>query len=216
MGFIGIFMTESHIPGIKKALGGKLPGREAQYRMAPLLRPPGNINYDGSRSKPSGVLVLLFPGDDGLSTAFIERTQGGPHGGQISLPGGKREKGDPDLTFTALREASEEIGINPGNVELLGLLTPLYVPHSNYCIQPVIGYHKGKPDFSVNPVEVDEIVIVSLKSLFSPENKKTMTYRRAGTLIEAPYYDANGHTVWGATAMIISEFEVLITSGTSG
>jgi 8-oxo-dGTP pyrophosphatase MutT (NUDIX family) len=209
-------MIESLIRELEKRLGSKLPGRDAQYRMAPSLRPPGNAGNDGSRSKPSGVLILLFPGDDGISTVFIERAQGGPHGGQVSLPGGKREKGDTDLTFTAMREASEEIGINPEEVELLGLLTPLYVPHSNYCIQPVIGYCQEKPSFESNPVEVDEIVVVSLESLFSPENRRIMNYKWGGSTIEAPYYDAGGHMVWGATAMIISEFEILFTSCISG
>lgn len=208
-------MIDGIIFRLRHAMEGPLPGRQAQLRMAPSLRPPGQAGYDGSSFKPSGVLILLFPGAGGLSTIFIERSQQGPHGGQVSLPGGKQENGDPDLVATAIREAEEEIGINADDITVLGKLTPLYVPHSNYCIQPVVAYAETEPRFRMNGEEVDELVIAALDRLFSLESRKTMIYRHNGMEIEAPYYDASGHCVWGATAMIISELEELITSCTS-
>jgi 8-oxo-dGTP pyrophosphatase MutT (NUDIX family) len=205
-------MINGVIANLQKAIGGNLPGREAQLRMSPSLRPPGQINFDGSAFKPSGVLILLFPGQKGLSTIFIERSQLGPHGGQVSLPGGKQEAGDPDLVHTAIREAEEEIGVDGSALTIIGKLTPLYVPHSNYCIQPVVAWSPQEPQLRINGDEVDELVIVSLDQLFSVENRKTMCLTHNGTVITAPYYDAAGHCVWGATAMIISELEELIIS----
>lgn len=189
-----------------------LPGRSAQVRMAPSLRPPGESHFDGSSFKPSGVLILLFPGRDGVSTIFIERSKQGPHGGQVSLPGGKQEPGDADLVHTAIREAVEEIGIDRNELNIIGKLTPLYVPHSNYCIQPIIAWTEREPVFRINHDEVEELVVVSIDQLFRPENRKTMVLNQNGTEITAPFYDASGHCVWGATAMIISELEDIFTS----
>jgi 8-oxo-dGTP pyrophosphatase MutT (NUDIX family) len=209
-------MIDCQIDTLRKGLDKPLPGRAAQELMAPSLRPAGKFSPDHSEPRPSGVLILVFPGMKGLSTVFIERSQWGPHGGQISLPGGKKEDQDPDIIFTALREAYEEIGIVPSGVETIGLLSTLYVPHSNYLIQPVVGYLTSQPVFMPDLHEVDSIVIVGLSDLFDPMNRKTMVIRRPGTDITAPYYDADGHHVWGATAMIMSELEVILTSGISG
>ena len=205
-------MTREEIAGLGDCLKKALPGQPAQNLMAPSMRPPGMAQYDGSKPRSSGVMILLFPIDRLIHTVFIIRTEGGPHGGQISLPGGKQEKSDPDLVFTARRETQEEIGVNPDLIEDLGLLTPLYVPHSNFIIQPVIGYTGIKPGFVADKKEVAGMITPSLKELFAPENRRTMTLKRAGFEITAPYYDAGGHRIWGATAMIMSEFERLVTS----
>lgn len=209
-------MTDIRIEDLRTALLRPLPGRPAQELMAPSLRPEGKTTYDGFQLRASGVLILLFPGMKGLSTVFIERSQWGPHGGQISLPGGKKEEQDPDIVYTALRETSEEIGIAASGIEIIGLLTTLFVPHSNYLIHPVIGYLSFQPVFKPDLHEVESIILVGLPELFDPVNRKTMIIRRPGADITAPYYDAGGHNVWGATAMIISELEVILTSGTSG
>ena len=157
-------------------------------------------------------MILLFPDGGLIHTAFILRTEGGPHGGQISLPGGKQEKSDPDLAYTAKRETFEEIGVEPGLIREIGRLTPLYVPHSNFVIQPVIGFAASRPAFVPDHKEVAGIITPSLKALFDPENRKTMILKRGGFEITAPYYDAGGHRIWGATAMIMSEFEKIVIS----
>jgi 8-oxo-dGTP pyrophosphatase MutT (NUDIX family) len=154
----------------------------------------------------------LFPANAGISTVFILRTPGGPHGGQISLPGGKQEHSDKDLRETARRETHEEIGVEPDLIKEIGVLTPLYVPHSNFIIQPVIGYVGFQPVFIPDRKEVSGVIVVPLKQLFDPGNRKTMTIHRSGAEITAPYYEASGHRIWGATAMIMSEFEKVITS----
>ena len=205
-------MTDSLIGLIEKALQNGLPGAAAQALMAPSLRPPGKMDFDTSNPRSSGVMILLFPTEEGISTAFIHRTHWGPHGGQISLPGGKKEPADADLVATAYRESEEEIGIRPDRVRTIGLLTPLYVPYSNYHIQPVVACTGTQPSFVPDKKEVESILIAPLDKLFHPDNRKTMILKRLGLEITAPYYDADGHNVWGATAMIMSEFEVVLTS----
>lgn len=216
MGYTGIFMIDPLVLSLRKSLSLPLPGREAQYLMAPSLRPAGRESYDGTHARESGVLILLYPGPTGLSTVFIERTRWGPHGGQVSLPGGKAEEGDDDIIQTALRETREEIGISTKGIEILGLLTPLYVPHSNYRIHPVVGYIDYRPLFKPDSHEAESVIEVGLMHLFSEERRKQMIIRRPGSDIEAPYYDAGGHVVWGATAMIMSELEQVLISGISG
>jgi len=201
---------------LQECLKKALPGASAQELMAPSVRPPGLAQFDGSNPQSSGVMILLFPADPGVSTVFILRTPGGPHGGQISLPGGKQENSDANLIETAKRETFEEIGIDPGFIKEIGLLSPLYVPHSNFIIQPVIGWVGYHPVFIPDQKEVAGVIITPLKQLFNPDNRKTMILHRSGAEITAPYYEASGHRIWGATAMIISEFERVFTSCISG
>jgi len=205
-------MTDPLILKIEQALGRELPGQAAQLLMAPTLRPCGGAGYDGTHPQPSGVMILLIPLEEQLSTVFIHRSVWGPHGGQISLPGGRVEKTDPDLVYTALRETSEEIGVDTQSVRVLGSLTPLYVPHSNYLIHPFVGFVDRVPEFHPDAHEVEEVIQISLMTLFDKENRKIMTLHRPQGDITAPYYDASGHRVWGATAMIISEFEKVFIS----
>jgi 8-oxo-dGTP pyrophosphatase MutT (NUDIX family) len=212
MVFTGTFMTDNLICQIGKALQNGLPGAEAQALMAPSLRPPERLDFDTSNPRSSGVMILLFPSNEGISTVFIHRTHWGPHGGQISFPGGKQEPADSDLVVTACRESEEEIGISPNRIRVIGLLTPLYVPYSNYHIQPVVASTGPNPLFIPDNKEVESILIVPLNKLFHPVNRKSMVLTRPGLEITAPYYDADGYRVWGATAMIMSEFEVVLTS----
>lgn len=209
-------MIKNQMEQLADCLKKELPGQPAQALMAPSIRPPGLANFDGSNPRSSGVMILLFPADEGISTVFILRTQGGPHGGQISLPGGKQENSDANLTETARRETFEEIGVEPASIKDIGILTPLYVPHSNFIIQPAIGYIGFYPDFIPDHKEVAGVIVTPLKELFSPDNRRSMILNRAGPEITAPYYEASGHRIWGATAMIISEFERVFISCISG
>ena len=204
-------MTDQFIYILSERLKGRLPGIKAQELMAPNVRFNGHQFPDPSNSKASGVLILLFPDPENeWNTIFIERTPYGPHGGQISLPGGKMEDTDANLGETALREANEEIGAKREKINILGELTPLYVPHSNFKISPFVGYTERKPDLVKNDSEVNSIIIVSLNDLFDEDNKGVRTFYRSGFNVEAPVYLTRGHTIWGATAMIISEFEALV------
>jgi len=214
MAFTGIstidVLAGQLVDGLKRAL----PGESAQQLMAPSVRSDPGILFDPASARPSGVMILLFPDSRGfINTVFIERSRdGGPHSGQISLPGGRREPGDRDLLETALRESEEEIGVRRSLVTSLGSLTPLYVPNSGNLIHPFIGWLSVEPDLVPDPHEVASIVMVPIESLYDPQNRKVARMERKGLMIEAPYYNAAGHVLWGATAMIMSEFEVLLTS----
>ena len=203
-------MINFHPDFLAQRLADGLPGPPAQQKMAPSVRFDGRQWPDESLSKESSVLIPLFRMDNGWSTLLIERTSLGPHGGQISFPGGKRDPGDENLMMTALREAEEEVGLPPSKVKIVGQLTRLYVPNSNFWIYPFIGLVDDFPDLKPNPEEVACLLQVRIDSLFDPCNKKSKEITRNGTRILAPYYDVRGHFVWGATAMILSELETLI------
>ena len=132
---------------------------------------------------------------------------GGPHSGQVSFPGGKKEEADKDLTATALREANEELGIPSSHVDILGNLTELFIIASNFVVQPVIGYLDFRPEFKLDPREVVEVIETPVSELLRPEIRKERPFEVGrGIEIIAPYFNINGHHVWGATAMMLNEF----------
>mgnify|MGYP006298256861 FL=1 len=185
----------------------ELPGKSAQYRMAPLTRHQPDISPNPD-TRYAGVLILLYPIEQEFYTILIRRTlYNGVHSGQISFPGGKYEQHDNNLISTALRETEEEIGISSNEVQIIGKLTPLYIPVSNYCVHPVVGVLQSKPTFKRDDKEVEEIFSVKLETLMDPKclifNDHIYENER---YIEAPYFHYNRFKIWGATAMILSEF----------
>jgi 8-oxo-dGTP pyrophosphatase MutT (NUDIX family) len=206
---------EVNIPGfysykelLREELKKELPGLDAQYRMAPGLR----LRFRPTTTvKKAAVLILLYPDKGSLFTVFIKRPEyPGIHGGQISLPGGKMEENDTDAAFTALRETEEEIGLNRKEVEILGFLSPLFIPVSNMLVFPVIGHISEKPFFHPQSEEVEGLIETAIDEFLKPgviQNKiKIIRLTRA----IVPFYNINGHHIWGATAMIMSEFTELL------
>jgi 8-oxo-dGTP pyrophosphatase MutT (NUDIX family) len=197
-----------YIELLKKELAKELPGKDFQLRMAPEIRIQRKTK---ASAKKAAVLILLYPDEQLFFTVFIKRTKYlGIHSGQISLPGGKMEKNDTDISATALREAEEEIGIKRNDVEILGYLSQLLIPVSNMLVFPVIGFIPYRPNFIKQPGEVDELIETSIDMFLHPEviqkkNEKIL-FRKA----VVPFYNINGNHIWGATAMIISEFGELL------
>jgi 8-oxo-dGTP pyrophosphatase MutT (NUDIX family) len=191
-----------------------LPGEDAQFKMAPRLRKQRVLsNWPISDANQSAVLILLYPKASQLFTILMKRTEySGAHSGQISFPGGRYEKTDSNMQFTALRETEEEFGIKQKEVKTIGKLTELYVPASHFNIHPYIAWLDGQPEITPDPIEVAEVIHVPLNTLFQEENKgeKDMPLKN-GMTIKAPYYDVHNHVVWGATAMIISEMEAVFS-----
>mgnify|MGYP003981625205 CR=1 FL=1 len=210
MVYTGTFMIDELYDRLVGRLKQKLPGYSAQRKMSPSIRNGGEDYPDPKFSQASSVLILVFPKGNQVCTVLIERTAIGPHASQISLPGGKRDKDDPSDGYTALRETWEEVGVKPENIEIIGNLSPLYVPHSNFGIHPYIAFTTNEPDFIPNPDEVASILIVSIEQLFSSTTKRNRIISDGSMNINAPYYDVEGHMVWGATAMILSEFETIL------
>lgn len=201
---------------IKTALYSPLPGQDAQNKMAP--RPKIIEGYEGIHSGPlvkSAVLILIMPDNNELAIPFIKRTNRGKyHAGQIALPGGKMEACDKDAIDTALRECEEEIGVPSKEISILGTLSELYIPLSNYNITPIVGSVLQKPEFILSPHEVDKVISISLKELFDPNHKSTTSFSRHDHKIIAPGYRLGEYFIWGATAMIIYEMEQIMKTNT--
>ncbi len=197
---------------IRREIESGLPGLAAQQKMAPSVRYKGKTFPESdSEIKNSGVLILLYPKYDKLHLVFMKRTEyPGAHSGQVSFPGGKYEDGDKTLIDTAKREANEELAIKPSEINIIGQLSPLFVPISGFKIQPVVAYQNSTPDFVPDPEEVQEVIEISAKQLFKVDNCKTEILEKDGYKVTAPYFDAKGHHIWGATAMILSELRDIL------
>ena len=184
-----------------------LPGFEAQLKMAPITRLSDLIkNPGGKPPRKSAVLILFYPDNGRIKTVLMERAADNTvHSLQISFPGGKFENGDNSLQQTAIREANEEIGIDPETIKILGPLTKLYIPPSNFDVLPFVGFTHQKPEFKTNS-EVKSILEVDLQTLMNPDTliNKTIEHRTGG-IFTVPCYFVQDHIIWGATSMIISE-----------
>lgn len=192
---------------VREALKSSRPGFEAQQCMMPR---PRASSESGKPAREGGVLLLLYPVEGRLYLVLTRRTEELPsHKGQISLPGGTRHAGE---TFeeTALREAWEELDLPPSQVEVLGRLTPLHIPPSNYCIRPIVGYTPTQPAFQRDPREVAEILEVPLAKLLDPSTQQEEDWELRGETVRVPFFAVNGDKVWGATAMVLAEFLELI------
>lgn len=217
-------MLTIDIDYIQRALNNPLPGVSGQEKMAP--RPSTNVINRWmipDHCREAGVLLLLYPrpirswGSDGhlqeFYLAFTRRPDYlSSHKGQISFPGGRREEGE-SLEATALRETHEELGVSPDTIEIIGKLSTLYTPPSNYCIYPFVAFSSTRPAFQPNQVEVAELIEAPVSLLLDPANRKeeTWSFENYGER-QIPFFDIFGHKVWGATAMILSEFLMLLTN----
>lgn len=199
---------ETSISKLSSSLRNNFSCPEAHNKMTPPNRYRGVESNSIETSKPSAVMILLYPLDGIMQTIFIKRpTYNGPHSNQVSLPGGKFEITDIDLQTTALRETYEEIGVAPEAIEVIGKLTPLYIPHSNYLVIPFIGYSLIRPSFIPDKIEVESLIEIPIEHLADETKKETFILKREGFEdIEAPFFNLAGEKLWGATAMIIAEF----------
>ena len=193
----------------RERLQGPLPGEKAQLRMAPAFRGP--VSATGP-AVPAAVLVLFYPSGQETCLAFIKRNAyDGPHSAQISFPGGSRELRDRSLEETALRETREELGIRE-KIEILGALTPLHIPVSNYLVHPFVGWMEQVPVFRPDPAEVQYVIEATLSGLQDPLQQGSAREIRHGVSMEVPFYMVGEEKIWGATAMMLSEVLQLAAS----
>jgi 8-oxo-dGTP pyrophosphatase MutT (NUDIX family) len=204
--------AEPTLDDVRRALSRPLPGLDAQIKMAPQPRPGWNPNFAlPPDCREGGVLILLYPRGQ-LHFVLTRRTETvRSHKGQIALPGGAREEGE-SLVQTALRETCEELGVPPESIEVIGRLSALYTPPSNYCIHPFVAYRPSAPAFRPDPVEVAEVLEVPLALLLNPSTRKVEYWPdpRFESPRRVPFFDVHGTVVWGATAMILSELATLL------
>lgn len=196
---------------LKNALQENLPGREAHLLMDPLK--------DGQREWPqdaepreSAVLILFYWDGTEYRFPLTKRPEySGHHSGQVALPGGKYEEVDADLIQTALRETEEEIGVTASSVTVLGQLSDIYIPPSNFNIKPVVGWVDERPNFVLDPREVAKLFEPSVTDLLNGDLRTKKGIRLSNNVtVNVPCFDMVGEVVWGATAMILSELAAVI------
>jgi len=203
-------VTSDLVRRLQNALSQPLPGLKAQLRMAPSPR----VGWDPFRvpagTRDGAALILIYPHDD---TFFLPLTVRGSelrnHTGQVSLPGGRVDEGET-IEAAALREAEEEIGVGRGSVLVLGRLTPIHIPVSNYLLHPVVGFVPARPVFNRAEWEVARIIEPTLAQLADAATVKRELQRRATSGqtidVDVPFFDIDSEKVWGATAMVLAEF----------
>ena len=206
-------MNKEFIIELKKALQDELPGNRAHQEMISYSRPSADIVKElDIKPRESAVLILLYQENDEWNFPLIKRQEyNGVHSKQIGLPGGKFEKGDLNLQNTSLREANEEIGVNPDHIEILGHLSEIYIPPSNFLVKPYIGYLQYYEEFVADEVEVNRIIKTPVKQLLELPIEKRKKYVKNGKFsAQVSSFIIEQEVVWGATAMMLNEFRVLL------
>ena len=205
-------MIPSFIEKLKKSLSLELPGTNIQWEIASSDRRIDDFpRKGGPNTRQGAVMIMLFPHQGTLYTLFMQRPEyNGVHSGQISFPGGKREISDKSLIETALRETEEETGVNRDQIKILGTLTPLYIPVSNFEVTPVVGYIPCKPLFIPQKSEVVCLIDAELDFFIGTQGIKEKEMEVRGTPLAVRYYDYKGHVIWGATAMMLYELMIII------
>lgn len=191
----------------------QLPGEEAQFKMAPVSRlQKQNYLANNSTPKKSAVCVLIYPKNSLAYITLIKRQPyDGAHSAQISFPGGKVDEHDVSFERAALRELKEEIGVELTEADIIGRLTDLYIPVSEFIVQPVLAFCSEQPLFTKSDREVAEIIEWPLQELLNEENvKKRPITLSTSITVNTPYFEVDGKVVWGATAMILSELKQML------
>ena len=215
--------SETLIERLQQRLKEELPGIKSWDRMAVKSKKGESIESESlqkysdwiteeklSAMKKAAVLIALFQREDGWYFPLIRRPMHEKnHPGQIALPGGAIEKNET-LEKTALREAFEEVGIIPSKVEIIGKLTPLPVPVSNYVISPFVGIIEIEPEWKINKDEVEELIILKLDDLINADKGYSEDWNLRGNQVNVPIFKLMDKTIWGATATVLCEFLDLI------
>lgn len=208
-------MDEGLIIKLEEALKSDLPGNRAHQEMISYSRPIAEIVRKlDIRPRESAVLILLYQREGKWYFPLIKRQEyNGVHSKQIGLPGGKYEVGDKDLQYTSIRETKEELGVDPASVQILGSLSEIYIPPSNFLVKPYIGYLDPYKEFIPDKHEVDRIITSSIKELLTlPIEKKEMLISDGKIRTKVSSFIIENEVVWGATAMILNEFRTIINN----
>lgn len=200
---------KSKSPNLKKIT---LPGEEAHYKLAPLFRlkeleKPGAENGEPNKA---AVMAVFYP-DEEEKTRFVlilRKTYRGVHSNQVGFPGGRVEQDDRDLEHTALRETCEEVGIPEDEIKVLKKMTQIFIPPSNFWVQPFMGIMEKTPQLVPQEEEVEAVLEILLEDFLSDSCLTTSTLSTSyAENVEVPAFLLSGHVVWGATAMMLSEMK---------
>ncbi len=198
------------LQSIENELKGELPGNESHVQMMPYLRIGAAEARETQNPRFCAVMLLLFDKNDELQILLIKRTEnGGTHSGQIAFPGGKMDPADESLLHTALRETHEEIGIPHSHIQLLGQLSEVYIPPSNFLAQPYVGYLPKYPELTLQTNEVQYVIHFPLRSLLDEkfQHTKPIFLPNYKLTLDVPCFELEQHTIWGATALMLNEFK---------
>ena len=178
------------------------------------MAPTPRVGWDPLKvpegTRDGAALLLIYPHHDTIHLSLTVRGSGlRNHTGQVSLPGGRVDEGE-SIEAAAIREAEEEIGVARDSVQLLGRLTPLHIPVSNFLLHPVVGVVPARPVFNRAEWEVARIIEPTLDQLRDPATVKrefrTRTTAGQAVQIDVPFFAIESEKVWGATAMVLAEF----------
>ena len=200
------------ISQLSEKLKNPLPGESAHE----VMQASSNLRLNfkpNHRTRKSAVLILFYPYQGQIYFPLILRpAYDGVHSGQVAFPGGRYELSDENLIRTALREAQEEIGLRLTDVKILGTLTELFIPPSNFFVLPVIGCIPYRPDFFPDAREVEDVFQIKLDEISDNSIVGSSDIIVRGEQVIAPHYEVQGHKIWGATAMMISELLSVLNS----
>jgi 8-oxo-dGTP pyrophosphatase MutT (NUDIX family) len=199
---------------LRNNLAKDLPGEDAYSLMLPPNRRSSDLSkLNQNLVKKAAVLALLENHNNEPHVILTLRTTyNGTHSGQVSFPGGKREEQDVDFLGTALRETEEEIGIKKEDIEVLGALSPLYIPPSNFLVYPFVGVSHNVLNKIPQEKEVHSIHSIPLALLFAKDTLGEISIKNAsGSSMNVPAFSINGLKIWGATAMMLAELKQVVT-----
>lgn len=200
------------VKGIEQRLREPLPGPDAHEPMRAI--PVGDVVPRFAHKtppKPGSVLIVLYPDANRILFPLIKRPDyTGLHSGQVSFPGGKAEPNE-DTIETALREGNEEIGIDKRSVHVIGRLSNFFVIPSNFMVTPIVGYVTKKPTLVAEPLEVAKILHGDVESILPASAVREKEITAAKTYqMRAPNFEIENEVVWGATAMMLNEFRIVL------
>ena len=198
---------------LRSACLAPLPGADAHRLLAPQPRPGWRPGEVPDHATPAAALVLLYPLDDAPHVLLTVRAgRLGRHAGQVSFPGGLIDTGE-SVREAALREAFEEVGLDPAAVRVAGALSPLYITVSNSAIHPVAGIAAATPPLHPSTAEVARVLPAPLAALADPATLRRGTRWRDDLPCDVPYFEVRNERVWGATAMVLAELLAVLDLG---
>lgn len=208
--------SHSFLEQLSQSLSKGLPGEASHFDLMPINRPfSSDALKRATDYRKSAVGVVLFEKANSIHCILIQRPKyEGTHSNQVSFPGGKMDSTDPDLEFTARRECWEEIAMPDDRMHLISPLSEIYIPVSKFLVQPFLFFVEDIPDLKADEREVEEIFTFNIQDLLNDEiiQFKDITIGKGYVQKNVPYFNIEDRVVWGATAMILSEFKAVIKS----